>query len=126
VALDYKYEKAIDLKLADPNLEWATIATQIDVSERQLRRVRASKEWQDYWNEQDKQSAIDIVRKQAQGEANAALWKLYFELTGIIDPTAQEALLRMTDEEFLKQVAYIVEWNGKQAAGSKGTDGASP
>lgn len=126
MALEIKYERAADLKIADPLKTWADIAEEIKVSERQLRRVRESPEWLEYWNGADKQVMIETLRRKAIAESNAALFKLYFEVTGTMDPAAQEALLHMSDEEFLKEAAFIAEWYVKQDSSSKTAHGASP
>lgn len=118
--LEAKYERAADLKLQDPEKSWTEIAKAIGVTDRQLRRVRESADWSNYWKTADKASAIDTIRKQAETESNATLWRLYFELTGIIDPQAQEALLHMSDEAFMQEAQYVHEWyvNRGQATAS--------
>src|SRR5688572_9167973 len=115
MALDIKYQKAADLKLADPLKPWSDIAKVIDVSDRQLRRVRESSEWDEYWKSADKDDAISKIRNQAETEANATLWRLYFELTGQLDPQAQEALLHMSDEVFQQEIQYIARYAAKYA-----------
>lgn len=116
--LEIKYERAADLKILDPTTPWSEIAETIGVSERQLRRVRESSDWAEYWNQADKQVMIETLRKKAILESNAALFKLYFEVTGTMDPAAQEALLHMSDEEFLSEAEYVGNWFAKQSKAS--------
>lgn len=111
--LDIKYEKAADLKISDPSMSWESIAEAIGVTGRQLRRVRDSQDWKDYWNQADKQVMIEDLRRKAHdydGPGAAPLYKLYFEVTGLMDPAAQEALLHMSDEEFKAEALYVADY----------------
>jgi hypothetical protein len=126
MALDLKYEKAADMKIASPEMTWEDIAEHIKVTARQLRKVRASEDWQEYWNSVDKQTMIDHLRKAAITSQNAALYREYFSVTGMVDDTMQEALLKMSDDDFMAEAAYVAKWYTEQAAISKTANGASP
>lgn len=118
MTLDPKYERAIEVKLADPEATWLSIAEQIGVTDRQLRRVRESPEWKDYWASADKQDMLEILRKKAVANDNAAMYRLYFELTGQIDELAQEALLHMSDADCLEQAGEVAKWYQHQVSKS--------
>lgn len=123
--LDLKYEKAADMKIANPEMPWMDIAEHIGISDRQLRKVRASEDWQTYWNSVDKQTMIDHLRKAAITSQNAALYREYFAVTGMVDDTMQEALLKMSDDDFIAEAAYVANWYTEQAATGKIKVGAS-
>lgn len=108
--LDEKYQRAADMKIADPMLAWAEIARKIEVSERQLRRVRESNDWQEYWTAADKEASIETIRRQAQVGANAQLWKLYFQVTGQMDPQALEGMLGFKDVDAIAAAKEISDW----------------
>lgn len=113
------------MKIADFKLEWATIAEKVDISERQLRRVRQTPEWKEYWDAADKETMIEHLRKAAVTSQNAALYKTYFEVTGTLDPDMLNAMMGMTDEEFMAEAQYIVDWFNGQGKSSQGTDEVS-
>lgn len=102
--------KAMDLKLANPHLSWAEISRRVDISERQLLRWRESEVWKDEWERRDKQDMIDALRVQAIQEGNAALYKLYFEVTGTLDEEMFARMLKMSEEEAIQIGRDAARW----------------
>lgn len=118
--LDYKYLRAAELKIAEPEMSWTEIAEQVGISERQLRRVRnEDPEWKAHWDQADKETMIETLRRKClasdpKESNNASLWRLYFEVTGQMDPIVEESLLGMKDEEALILAGSISEWYRNQ------------